>query len=183
MPTTSLDSAVHCLQQNGLIAYPTEAVFGLGCNPSNESAVQRLLALKQRSADKGLLLIAANIEQLLDWANIPAESLTSLRHQWPASTTYLFNASPNVPRWITGTHAKIAVRVTTHPVAAALCQRFGGALVSTSANISGQLPARTATEVAHQLGAQLDAIVPGECDPNAKPSTIIDFASGAIIRQ
>lgn len=183
MPTTSLDIAIRCLQQNGLIAYPTEAVFGLGCNPHDEQAVQRLLALKRRSADKGLLLIAANIKQLLDWANIPASALPSLSHHWPASTTYLFRATANVPRWITGTHSQIAVRVTTHPVAATLCQRFGGALVSTSANLSGQPPARTAAEVTQQLGSQLDAIVAGECDPNAKPSTIIDFASGAIIRQ
>lgn len=182
MLTASLDTAVHCLQQNGLIAYPTEAVFGLGCNPRNEQAVQRLLTLKQRSADKGLLLIAANTAQLSDWANIPANTLRSLNNHWPASTTYLFDAAANVPSWITGTHTKIAVRVTSHPIAAALCQRFGGALVSTSANLSGQPPARSAIEVAQQLGALLDTIVEGECDPNAKPSTIVDFASGAIIR-
>lgn len=183
MPTTSLDSAVRCLHQNGLIAYPTEAVFGLGCDPRNEQAVQRLLALKQRSADKGLLLVAASTEQLLDWAHIPPESLQPLSAHWPASTTYLFTATANVPRWITGAHAKIAVRVTAHPVASALCRRFGGALVSTSANLSGQPPARSAKEVSQQLGSQLDVIVGGECDPNAKPSTIIDFASGAVIRQ
>lgn len=182
MPTASLDIAVHCLQQNGLIAYPTEAVFGLGCNPRNEQAVQRLLALKQRSADKGLLLIAANTAQLSDWASIPADALRALNDHWPASTTYLFDAAANVPHWITGVHSKIAVRVTRHPIAAALCQRFGGALVSTSANLSGQQPARNAEQVSQQLGAQLDAIVAGECDPNAKPSTIVDFASGVIIR-
>lgn len=183
MPSAAdLTDAVAVLKRGGVIAYPTEAVFGLGCDPLDEAAVMRLLELKQRDVRKGMLLIAASFDQLADWVSVTPQQATFLREQWPYATSYLIAASDKVPAWIRGSHTKVGVRVTRHPVAAALCDAFGGPLVSTSANISGADPARTVAECHQQFNDRLDACVNGECDTHARPSTIIDLVSGEIIR-
>jgi L-threonylcarbamoyladenylate synthase len=149
MPTTfQLREAVRRLRRGGIVAYPTEAVYGLGCDPLNGPAVKQLLALKGRPASKGLILVAAGLHQLrsylaLSQTEIPDEVLAS----WPGPHTWLLPAAPFVPWWITGGHHRIAVRVTAHPVAAELCRRFGGPLVSTSANVTDRPPARNPLQV------------------------------------
>ncbi|HNE27004.1 MAG TPA: Sua5/YciO/YrdC/YwlC family protein, partial [Pseudomonadales bacterium] len=142
--TFHLQRAVSVLHSGGVIAYPTEAVWGLGCDPHNEEAVTQLLALKQRNWRKGVILIAADVAQLAPYLRgLPEEKLAVLHASWPGPNTWLVPNNGAAPAWITGGRSTLAVRVTAHPLAAALCKQFGGALVSTSANRAGKKPART----------------------------------------
>jgi L-threonylcarbamoyladenylate synthase len=177
-----LRQAVRTLQRGGIIAYPTEAVFGIGCDPWNEAAVLELLALKQRSWTKGLILIASDFNQLQAFIKpVSPEVLQQLQQSWPGPMTWLLPARKEVPRYLTGLHDSIAVRVTAHPLASRLCEAFGGAIVSTSANLSGLRPARNVHQVRWQL-PELDYVLPGACGGAAKPSQIRDAISGEIIR-
>ncbi|HEX7915398.1 L-threonylcarbamoyladenylate synthase, partial [Rudaea sp.] len=138
---SSLDTAVAALRAGGVIAYPTEAVFGLGCDPHDEAAVARVFELKQRPPAQGVLLIAADfaqVEKYIDLERLPTEALARARASWPGPYTWVFPRSEATPEWLARGHAGIALRVTAHPLAAALCRAFGGALVSTSANRHGE---------------------------------------------
>lgn len=178
-----LRRTLRALDRGGVIAYPTEAVWGLGCDPENRDACERLLALKGRNPNKGLILIAANFEQLDEWLVPLDERLEErARRSWPGPSTWIWPAEDWVPQWLTGGRDRIAVRVTAHPVARALCEAFGGPLVSTSANRSGRRPALTATQVRRWLGREVDAIVPGDLGGSTRPSTIRDLVSGLTIR-
>jgi len=183
MSSDQINEAVHALMQGGVIAYPTEAVYGLGCDPANYQAVQELLKLKQRSQAKGFILIAADFAQLTPYL---AEIENSLKERvlasWPGPITWLWPAKSGVSDWLRGEHATIAVRVTGHSLAAQLCRAFGGALVSTSANVSGNLPAQNAEQVRAQFQDQLDYVLEGELGGLVKPSQIRDVVSGSIVR-
>jgi len=178
-----LRQAAHVIHAGGIVAYPTEAVYGLGCDPFNAVAVLDLLNLKQRAASKGLILIAANIDQL-DPFLLPVNKTMQhkLDRSWPGPVTWLLPARPEVPYWLRGSHASIAVRVTDHPLASALCNAAGMALVSTSANISTHPPARTALDVQRVFRNNIDYILHGATGGRNKPSEIRDGASGKIIR-
>jgi L-threonylcarbamoyladenylate synthase len=178
-----LHQAARALQQGGVIAYPTEAVYGLGCDPLDEAAVMRLLEIKSRPVSKGLILLGADLDQLAPFIELSAEQQQRLRQHWPLATTYLVQSSALTPHWVRGEHDKVAVRVSQHPLASELCRLAGTALISTSANHSGQPACRNAFQVARQLGSEVDFIVTGQCDRAARPSTIIDLESGAILRQ
>lgn len=178
-----LRRAARVVAAGGLIAYPTEAVYGLGCDPRNGEAVRRLLAVKQRPENKGMILIAADFEQLVPFVEeVGPESMAAVHQSWPGPFTWLLPARPSTPPWLRGDHETLAVRVTAHPLAAALCRCCGTALVSTSANRSNQPPARTATEVRAHLGADLDFLVPGDCGPESRPSQICDARTGRLLR-
>lgn len=168
----------------GVIAYPTEAVFGLGCDPDNVAAVMRLLEIKQRAVHKGLILIAAEFAQLQPYvARLSAGQQKKIQATWPGPVTWLLPVNDYTPHWLSGRFATLAVRVTAHPLVRQLCYQLNSPLVSTSANLAGQSPARTTLQVRQRLGARLDMIVPGSVgDPHAAPSKIIDLASGKIIR-
>lgn len=181
----ALDEAARRLHRGGVIAYPTEAVWGLGCDPFDQAAVTRLLALKQRDVGKGLILVAGDPAQfagLLDWNALPAERAAAVHASWPGPHTWIVPASARVPAWITGVHAGVAVRVSAHPTVVALCARFGGPLVSTSANLSGEPPAFTRAELDPRLLAQLDGVSEGETGGLAAPTAIRDAGSGAVLR-
>ena len=176
-------AALGCLKQGGIIAYPTEAVFGLGCDPDNEAALQRLLQLKQRPADKGLILVAASLEQLQPYLQLLApEVLQRLQASWPGPVTWLCPARESVSSLLRGEHSSLAVRVSAHPVVQQLCRRYGKPVVSTSANLSGAPPATTGEEVRQALGDAVDFIVPGEVGGAARPSEIRDALTNVIIR-
>lgn len=178
-----LHSASRVLASGGVIAYPTEGVWGLGCDPRNDAAVHRLLALKRRDWRKGLILIAADFSQLQRYiAPLDAQVLQKALATWPGPHTWLFPAAAGAPELITGGRATIAVRVTAHPVASALCRAYGGALVSTSANLAGQPPAKSALQVRLRFGVALDAVVPGALGTLAAPTPIRDLVSGATHR-
>ncbi|GAH54569.1 unnamed protein product [marine sediment metagenome] len=164
----AIAAAIDVLNEERVIAYPTEAVFGVGCDPDSETAVMRLLELKQRPVDKGLILIAANYEQLKPY--IDDTMLTDVQREtifsrWPGPVTFVFPAPATTPRWLTGRFDSLAVRVTDHPLVVALCQAYGKPLVSTSANLSGLPPCRTVDEVRAQFGAAFP-VVPGETGGN-----------------
>lgn len=182
---SALDQAVAALRSGGVIAYPTEAVFGLGCDPQNETAVARLFALKQRPPTQGLLLIAADfaqVEKYIDLPAVPADALARAQATWPGPHTWIFPRATATPGWLAGAHSGIAVRVTAHPLAAALCRAFGGALVSTSANRHGEPPTRSAEAVQAAFGGELAYILAGETGGLARPTPIRNAITGEEIR-
>ena len=171
------------MHSGGVIAYPTEAVFGLGCDPQNGAAVQRLLRIKGRAAAKGLILIAAELGQLEPYiSGLPGKRKGEIFGSWPGPVTWILPARADIPSWLTGGRDTLAVRVTAHPVAAALCRICAMPLVSTSANRSELPPATTAREVRERLGNLVDYVVAGARGPEKKPSTIWDGLSGAVVR-
>lgn len=178
-----LEQAARCLAGGGIVAYPTEAVYGLGCDPFALDTVLRLLHIKQRPPGMGLILIGARYEHVEPFIGaIDRAKLARVRRSWPGPHTWLLPASPLVPPWIRGDHASVALRVTAHPLAAALCDAFGGALVSTSANRHRQSPARTALDIRLQLGDEVDFVVSGETGGMPRPTAIRDALSGRVVR-
>jgi L-threonylcarbamoyladenylate synthase len=178
-------AAARLLRHGGVVAYPTEAVWGLGCDPRDEAATLRLLALKQRDVAKGLILIAANEAQLapyVDFATLAESQRAAVRAGWPGANTWIVPASLGAPRWITGEHDGIAVRVSAHPGVIALCVAFAGAIVSTSANRAG-MPATNAFDALDPaIVAGVDAVLEGETGGLDRPSVIRDARSGAVLR-
>ena len=178
-----LRMAARCIRDGGILAYPTEAVYGLGCDPRNRTAVQRLLVIKRRPEYKGLILIAADFAQLTPFVELlDAARMTAIHATWPGPVTWLLPACADTPGWLRGRHATLAVRVTAHPDAAALCAAAGTALVSTSANVSDRPPARTSLRVRLALGSQVDRILVGPCGTSSRPSRICDGHTGATVR-
>lgn len=181
-PRFALREAVRTLRAGGVVAYPTEAVYGLGCDPLNPAAVQRLLAIKQRAVAKGLILIASRFEQLTPFIEPPDPVMRRrLEASWPGPVTWLVPANPATPPWLRGRHRSIAVRVTAHPLAAALCSAFGGPLVSTSANASGRPPARTALQARLRCPG-IDRVLHGATGGRRRPTEIRDAVSGQLVR-
>jgi L-threonylcarbamoyladenylate synthase len=181
----ALQAAATALRSGGVVAYPTEAVYGLGCDPHDRAAFERVFELKQRPPTQGVLLIAADfaqVEKYIDLARVPADALARLRATWPGPYTWIVPRAAGVPDWIAGSHAGIALRVTAHPLAAALCRAFGGALVSTSANRHGEPPARTAAAVHAAFGDELAYILDGAVGGLERPTPIRDAISGEPIR-
>lgn len=168
------------LKQGGVIAYPTEAVFGLGCDPLNETAVHRLLALKQRHIEKGLILIASDFSQVAPFL-LPLNEQQQA-YTLPSETTWIFPANATAPKWISGKFDSIAIRITQHEPIKHLCEEFGSAIISTSANLSGQEPALTTTEVVSQFDQLLDGILDASVGSLGKPTQIKDSLTGQIIR-
>ena len=180
--THQLDDAGHCLRAGGLIAYPTEAVYGLGCDPFNEEAVTKLLALKMRPMEKGLILLIADWQQLSALiSDVSLDKMAAVRATWPGPVTWIFPKSTTIPVWLSGHHPGIAIRMSAHPVAHALCVSFG-AIVSTSANIAGRDPARDISDLHHQFPKGIDALVPGGLGNERNPSAIYDVLSGKRLR-
>jgi len=179
------DAAARLLRGGGVLAYPTEAVYGLGCDPHDHDAFERLFALKQRPPTQGVLLIAADFAQVaryIDLTAVPGDVLRQVQASWPGPHTWIFPRSAAVPAWVAGSHAGIALRVTAHEPAAALCRAFGGALVSTSANPHGQAPARMAKTVTDYFGDALEGLLEAPLGGQTRPTVIRDALTGAIIR-
>ncbi len=175
--------AVLALRQGGVIAYPTEAIYGLGCDPWNQSAVRRLLDIKQRPISKGLIIVAADIEQLHPFlAPLSDDHLAKVMATWPGPHTWVIPASARAPQWITGSHQGIAVRVSAHPVVAELCRQFAGPIVSTSANLSGRPPSISALQTRLRLGTWLDHVVSGETSGLLSPSRIKKIEDDSVLR-
>ena len=177
-----LRRAARLVAAGGLIAYPTEAVYGLGCDPWNEAAARRLLRLKRRKVGKGLIVIAADLAQLaplLDFATV--RDRARIEATWPGPVTWLIPARPRAPAWLTGAHSTLAVRVPAHELARELCRRCGP-LVSTSANPAAAAPARDPQRVRAYFGRRLDCVLPGRVDKTRRPSEIRDAVSGEVAR-
>ena len=183
--SASIEDCIAALRKGGVIAYPTEGVWGLGCDPRDEAATLRLLALKQREVGKGLILIAADEAQLapfVDMDALDAGQRDAVRASWPGPNTWIVPASADAPAWITGDHDGIAVRVTAHADVIALCEAFGGAIVSTSANRAGMPAASTFGALDPAVIAGVDGVLEGETGGLERPSAIRDARSGAVLR-
>ena len=188
MITTSVAEAAQCLAQGQVLAYPTEAVWGLGCDPYNESAFLEILRLKQRPIEKGVILLAgqiAQVEHLLKDLNpeIREQVIATWSNQrnGERATTWLLPADDSIPQWIKGNHPKVAVRVTNHPLCIALCNAFNGFIVSTSANPAGLASARSIQEVNQYFGSTLNYLN-GDLGLSQDASKIIDAVTGEVIR-
>ncbi|MFV8818927.1 L-threonylcarbamoyladenylate synthase [Haliea sp. E17] len=175
--------AVQALQREGVVACPTEAVWGLSCDPQSERAVGRVLELKQRPVEKGLILVAASESQLAFLLEgLPGEQRQTLSASWPGPNTWLVPHHGRVPPWVHGRFDTVAVRVSGHPGVQALCRAWGGPLVSTSANPAGAQPPRQRFQVRRYFGDSLDYILPGAVGRSGRPSQIRDLASGKTFR-
>jgi L-threonylcarbamoyladenylate synthase len=170
------------LRRGGLIAYPTESCYGLGCDPRNPHALKRLIRLKGRSAAKGLLLIAHHFKQFTPFIRpLSAADQKKMQRSWPGPVTWVVPASAACSPLLTGGRTTIALRVTAHPVAARLCRELGMALVSTSANKSGKKPAQTAAQCRRIFGSRV-RVIDGLIGTRRRPSTLIDLATGTTLR-
>ena len=177
--------AAQKLCSGGVIVYPTEAVWGIGCDPMNQQAVMRLLDIKQRPISKGMILIAARIEQLmpyLEFSTLDHTQQQRVLDSWPGPNTWIIPASLQAPPWITGQHTGIAVRVTDHPAVIALCNRVKGAIVSTSANLANHPAAHSMDQIDPAILAHCDGWLQGETAGRQRPSTIRDALTGAELR-
>ena len=176
--------AAELLQQQAVVAYPTESVWGLGCDPWSAAAVEKILQLKSRNVDKGLILIADCIERFAPFlAGLEEEQLLRFQTLTAKPTTWLVPNNGVAPLWITGGRDTLALRVTGHPVAAALCALVSGPLVSTSANPQGLPAAKSAAEVADYFGDAIGMQTPGQVGSSEKPSEIRYLISGEIVRE
>jgi L-threonylcarbamoyladenylate synthase len=173
---------ISALQKGKIIAYPTESVYGVGCDPANERAVRALLELKQRPLSKGLILIASSWEQVQPWTLPLSPKILQKIMEYPSPCTWVFPASADAPAWITGDFTSIAIRLTQHPIAKNLCELFGAPLVSTSANISGAFPAKTIKEVQDEFPIGVELIVEGVLGGLEKPTPIRDVLTNKLFR-
>jgi L-threonylcarbamoyladenylate synthase len=171
------------LKRGGVIAYPTESCYGLGGDPANHKAVQRILKLKQRPQRKGLILIASSYQQVTRYVQplSPADQ-NKIRDDGAKAVTYLLPVRHSTPRWLRGEHETLAVRLTAHPFAKQLCRNVRSALVSTSANRSGQRPAKTHAECQRLFGKQV-WVLRGRVGKRKQPSTIRAWSDGKIVRK
>ncbi len=171
------------LKRGGLIAYPTESCYGLGCDPRNRQAVLRILKLKQRPQHKGLILIASHYQQVARYLKplTPTEQ-AKLQNAGVQAVTYLLPVKQSAPRWLRGDHDTLAVRLTAHPFAKQLCRSTASALVSTSANRSGQRPAKTFAECQRLFGKKV-WVLRGRVGKRKQPSTICAWSDGKIVRK
>ena len=177
------ERAARTLADGGLIAYPTEGVYGLGCLPGERRTVYRLLRVKRRSWRKGLILIAADLAQLEPLIVLPeGDLLAQILASWPGPVTWILKAQRGVPAWLTGGRETLAVRVTAHSLAGRLCSRLESPLVSTSANRSGRPPLTRVLQVRRELGAELDDLLVGPLGSLAQPTTVRDGLTGQILR-
>ena len=176
--------AAATVHQGGVIAYPTEAVWGLGCDPWNRDAVYRILDIKARPVEKGMILVAASEAQIAPLLEpLMQEQRQILSNSWPGPFTWLIPDLNNwVPDWVKGQFATVAVRVSDHPVVCALCESAGHPLISTSANRAGEPPLLTEQALHQHFGSQVDLIVPGATGSQDTPSEIRDLQTGRIIR-
>lgn len=171
------------LQRGGIVAYPTESVYGLGCDPFNRKAVQRLRQIKQRPVEQGFILLASDWQQIKHLTQaISDTSWQQIQKTWPGAVTWVFPASKHVPPWLIGADKTIALRVTEHPIAHTICRFFQGPIVSSSANLYDQPPARSYEDSKRIFGDLIDEIVPGQVGNLAKPTDIRDAISSKYLR-
>lgn len=179
----TIRQGAQCLLDGGVIAYPTEAVYGLGCDPDNESAVRKILELKNRPASAGLILVADRLEHFAPYIQaVSPEMKERALAAWPGPVTWLFPRAGRVPGWLAGEHDTVALRISAHAGCRALCDAFGGPIVSTSANPAAQEPARSVARVESYFPGQLCGIVQGELGGSDLPSEIRDLATGRVVR-
>jgi len=179
----ALRHAAEVIREGGVVAYPVEACFGLGCDPRNRAALRRILRIKRRPRAMGLIVIADRVSRLAPLVTtFDVACRAAMLASWPGRHTWLLPAAPAASRWLRGDHASIAVRVTAHRPAAQLCRLARRALVSTSANRSGRRMLRSAEAVRREFGGEVDFVLDGRIGGAGAPSVIRDAGSGAVLR-
>ena len=182
----SINDAAQWLHKGEVIAYPTESVYGLGCDPFNHNTVVQLLTIKKRSMRKGFILIASEWKQVEPLTEpIDDRTLARVFDTWPGPLTWTFPISKKAPNWVIGQNLTIAIRVTAHPIAKLLCQKFGGPLISTSANQAGAPPIRDVKVLRMVFGKKIHKILEGppiSSSPLNRPTQIRDAITGDILR-
>jgi len=175
--------AVMALRAGGIVAYPTESVYGLGCDPWDRAAVARVFAVKRRPVHKRCIVIAADTSQLRRLVDVHAHRFATFASRyWPGPVTLVAPARDGAPEWLVDADGTLATRVTNHPVARGLCASFRGALISTSANRAGRPSARDALRVRAAFGTEVDCYVAGRVGGLDSPTRIIDVRDGRMIR-
>ena len=175
--------AVDHLKRDGVIAYPTEGLYGLGCNPYSQSAVMRLLEIKRRPVRRGLIIVASDFSQVRSLITpLPSYAKAQVMETWPGPITWLFPTSTNTPPWIIGDHHTIAIRISNHPIIKALCSVYEGPLVSTSANITGYSPIRDLRSIQICFADKVDYIVQGKIGDLKGATPIRDALTGETVR-
>ncbi len=175
--------AIAVINDGGIVAYPTESVYGLGCDPFNQQAVEQLLLLKQRPVEKGMIMIASHVQHVLPLIKPQRpDDLARALKTWPGHNTWIFPKTSGVPFWVSGKHESIAVRVSKHPVVIQLCEQLNGPLISTSANLSNQGNLNSIKDIESTFGDKIDCYIDAPTGDEKKPSTIRDAHSGAILR-
>lgn len=170
--------AAQILRRGGLVAFPTETVYGLGADARSEPAVRRVFAVKGRPADHPLIVHLAEPAQLREWAiDIPADAELLAREFWPGPLTLILRKHPAALSIVTGSQDTIGVRVPAHPLALSLLRKFGGGIAAPSANRFGRVSPTTAAHVSFDLGPEVDYILDGGPCPVGIESTILDLSS------
>nr|WP_201746312.1 L-threonylcarbamoyladenylate synthase [Veronia nyctiphanis] len=182
----NVEQCVEALRRGEVIAYPTEGVFGVGCDPDDSSAIEALLAVKDRQKAKGLILIAASLEQLngyIDMSQLPDSVKEQVKASWPGPVTWVMPKGEKVTSWVSGQFDTVAVRVSDHPDVQALCQAFGKPITSTSANLAGEPPCMSVADVELHLAERVKTVFDGKTGNRDKPTEIRDALTGNILRQ
>ncbi len=180
--SADLDRAVKSIKTQGVIAYPTEGVWGLGCDPFSRSAVDKLLNLKKRPVEQGLLLVGGHISQFdVFLEGLERKYYEELDRVWPGPTTFLVPDNGSSPRWVVGKHKTLGLRISDHPAIKSLCA-LTGPLISTSANISGLPPVESAEAIRQVFREDIDYILDGELGELGKPTQIKNIMTGEILR-
>ena len=168
----------------GVFAYPTEAVFGLGCDPQNQEALYRILELKNRPVEKGVILIASQWTQIQAYVSMDSLSISTqmrIKESWPGPITWLLPKSASTPDWVSGDSDMVAVRISDHPIVNTMCDLLGKAIVSTSANPAGLEPAKTARQVLSYFPDGVH-VIEGDLGQQQTPSKIFHSLTLETIR-
>jgi L-threonylcarbamoyladenylate synthase len=182
---TPLDEAVQVLHKGGIVALPTEGVYGLSCRPDDLVALKRLCQIKQRPENKGFVLVACDILQLTPYIEpLSEQALAIVENTWPGPVTWVVPVKPEVPTLVHGEKPTIAVRVSSHPILAEACRQLGSAIISTSANLADNPPATSAEQIREIFPhGQIDYILDGPLGGLGRPTEIRDLQSQTILRR
>lgn len=182
MSPWALNRFAHAISQGAIFGYPTDTIWGFGCHPLIASSVARILQIKNRGPEKGLILLSSRLEYCAAYVGLDREQLEPVDSTAERPTTWLVPASRDCPAWIRGNYPTVAVRITNHPLLEYLCSRFEAPMVSTSANRSGKATARNSLQIRKQFGDELDFIVTGFTTGSNRPSEIKSLVSGTTVR-
>lgn len=176
-----VERAAGVLRAGGLVAFPTETVYGLGADASNREAVERLYRVKGRPADHPVIIHFDSLERALAWArDVPEEAGILARRFWPGPLTLILKGSEKAKPFVTGGQPSVGVRVPSHPVAQALLKAFGGGVAAPSANRFGRISPTTAAHVREDLGSDVDLVLEGGPSEVGIESTIVDLSQGGF---